>query len=97
MTTYSIDYDGTWTSDPEAFRAFSALLRRRGHRVLVITARVSGHGEVERECGPFVDRVLFSGANYKREHARAHGEIVHVWIDDMPEMIGEALLAGGPE
>lgn len=86
--TFAIDYDGTWTADPEAFRAFASLLRRRGHRVLLVTARVSGHGEVERECSTYVDRVLFSGAAYKRECCEANGEAVHVWIDDMPGMIG---------
>jgi len=88
MTTFAIDYDGTWTTDPEAFRSFAALLRRRGHRVLIVTARVSGHGEVERECGQHVDRILFAGAGLKRDNCEANGENVNVWIDDMPSMIG---------
>jgi hypothetical protein len=86
--TFAIDYDGTWSADPTAFAAFAALLRRRGHRVIIVTARVGGRGEVERECRPHVDAIVFSGANYKREAAAASGETVHVWIDDRPEMIG---------
>lgn len=86
--TFAIDYDGTWTADPEAFRAIATMLRRRGHRVLLVTARVSGHGEVERETAQHVDRVLFCGAEYKREHCAAVGESVDVWVDDMPGMIG---------
>ena len=86
--TFAIDYDETWTADATAFEAFSALLRRRGHRVIIITARVSGHGEVLRECEKHVDRVLFSGAQYKREIAAEHGESVAIWIDDRPGMIG---------
>lgn len=96
--TVAIDYDRTWTADPEAFAAFANLLRRRGHRVIIVTARVSGHGEVERECGSHVDRVLFSGAGYKREHAVANGETVQIWIDDMPETIGtEPMMSDTPE
>lgn len=88
MSTIAIDYDGTWTADPELFRFIAARSWARGHRVLVVTARVSGHGEVTRECEPYVDRVLFSGAEYKRAHCDAMGEKVDIWIDDMPGMIG---------
>jgi hypothetical protein len=96
MSTFAIDYDATWTADPEAFAAFASLLRRRGHRVIVITARVSGHWEVEHACRPVVDEVYFSGASYKREHAEANGETVDIWIDDMPGMIGPDIpLVGG--
>ena len=87
-TTFAIDYDATWTVDPEAFRAFAALLRRRGHRVLLVTARVSGHAEVELETGAHVDRVIFSGAELKRVTCERLGEKVGVWIDDNPEMVG---------
>lgn len=98
MITIAIDYDGTWTADPEAFAAIANLLRRRGHRVIIVTARVSGHGEVQRECSPHVDRILTSGAAYKRDHAEAHGERVSIWIDDMPGMIGPdiPLIGGAP-
>jgi hypothetical protein len=48
-----------------------------------------GHGGgLERECSPHVDRLLFSGAAYKREWCEAKGETVNVWVDDMPGMIG---------
>lgn len=94
----AIDYDGTWTADPEAFAAFASLLRRRGHRVLLVTARASGHREVLEACAAHVDRVLFSGGGYKREHCEIEGEFVSIWIDDMPAMIGPApvLLGGVP-
>lgn len=96
--TIAIDYDGTWTADPAAFGAFACLLRKRGHRVLVVTARVSGHGEVARECEPHVDLVMYSGAAYKRDHCEALGEKVDIWIDDMPGMIGPdiPLIGEGP-
>ena len=90
MSTIAIDYDGTWTADPEAFTAIATMLRRRGHRVLLVTARVTGHAEVEREAGPHVDRVLFSGAAFKRDHCASAGEAVDIWVDDNPEMVGIA-------
>jgi hypothetical protein len=56
--------------------------------VIIVTARVAGLGEVYFHCEKHVDRILASGASYKREYATEHGERVNVWIDDMPEMIG---------
>jgi hypothetical protein len=88
VITVAIDYDGTWTADPEAFAAFANLLRKRGHRVIIVTARVSGIGEVHFHCQQHVDRILASGADYKRDYATAQGERVSIWIDDMPGMIG---------
>ncbi len=80
----------------EAFAAFANLLRRRGHRVIIVTARVSGVGEVYYRCEKHVDRILSSGADYKRDYAEAHGEKVSIWIDDMPGMIGPDIpLIGG--
>ena len=88
--TFAIDYDGTWSADPEAFIAFSSILRQRGHRVIIVTARVAGRGigEVWKYCEAHVDRILSSGADYKRDYAESQGEKVDIWIDDMPGMIG---------
>ena len=88
MKTFAIDFDGTWTADPEAFKEIAKILKLNGHRVIIVTARISGSGVVERECGAFVDRILFSGAEYKRDFCEKNGEKVNIWIDDMPGMIG---------
>lgn len=87
---FAIDYDATWTADPVAFAAFAQVLRSRGHRVLIVTARDSGHAEVERECGPHVDRVLLSRRTPKREYCEDNGERVNIWIDDRPWSVGPA-------
>jgi hypothetical protein len=87
MSTFAIDYDGTWTADPGAFVAIASLLSLRGHRVIVVTSRIEGAADLARDCKPHVDRILFSSATYKRDYCTAAGEKVDVWIDDMPEMI----------
>ena len=47
-TTYAIDYDGTWTTDAEAFRAIASMLRKRGHKVIIVTSMSSGGHEIGR-------------------------------------------------
>jgi glycine/D-amino acid oxidase-like deaminating enzyme len=95
-TTYAVDYDGTWTTDPEAFVAFASLLRRRGHTVIIVTSRASSEYEVEKACRPHVDAIVYAGRAWKRSAARNAGYEVNVWIDDMPEMVGRTTIIGEP-
>jgi hypothetical protein len=97
MTTFAIDYDGTWTADPEAFAAFANLLRKRGHRVIIVTARAWNDEEASRECGHHVDFVYTTRGAPKRAYCKQHGETVDIWIDDMPEMIGPPVMLIGAE
>ena len=85
--TFGVDYDGTWSADPDAFEAFAALLIARGHRVVVVTARASGHVQVRRAVGKHVHRVIFTSGRPKRAYCAVQDEMIDIWIDDMPEMI----------
>ncbi len=87
----SIDFDETWTQDPDAWRAFARLLRGRGHTVIVTTNRYPipiGVQEVYRAVATSaVADIIFAGAKPKREAARERGHRVDVWVDDAPEMV----------
>lgn len=87
----SIDFDDTWTRDPDAWRTFARLLHGRGHTVLVTTNRYAiplATGEVYRVVGTrSVKEVIFAGAKPKRQAAREKGYDVDVWVDDSPEMV----------
>ena len=84
----SLDYDDTFTADPDLWRRFSAQARGRGHKVYVVTLRAdAGCDEVRRECGPFVDGIIPCNYRPKREAVRAAGVRIDVWVDDMPETI----------
>jgi hypothetical protein len=87
----SIDFDGTWTRDPPAWRAFAKMLDRRGHTVIVTTNRYDVpffSGQVRRAVGTSAVReVIFAGAKPKRQAARERGYKVDVWVDDIPEMV----------
>ncbi len=36
---FAIDYDGTWSRDPDGFRLIVELLRARGHGCIMVTGR----------------------------------------------------------
>lgn len=87
----SIDFDQTWTQDPEAWRMFARLLAGRGHTVIVTTNRYDlplvSH-EVYAAVGTRAVRdIIFAGPKPKRQAARERGYHVDVWVDDMPEMV----------
>jgi len=87
----SVDFDETWTKDPEAWRTFARLFRGRGHTIIVTTNRddIPGFSDlVRRAVGTrAVKEVIFAGAKPKRRAASERGYDVDVWIDDHPEMV----------
>lgn len=87
----SIDFDDTWTKDPEAWRAFARTMHGRGHVVIVTTNRydlpIVAREVFETVATSSVRDVIFAGAKPKRAAARERGYEVDVWIDDRPEMV----------
>ena len=100
----SIDFDQTFTADPELFAAFAGLARQRGHTVIMVTGRAdrvmhsdpSRHwGDEVREAirraaaGPhLLDALIFAADRPKRLAAEQAGYKVDVWVDDDPEHVG---------
>lgn len=83
----AIDWDGTYTALPELFRQFTNKLLTYGHTVIFVTGRQdTEHHRIEP---PFCCPVVYAGNEYKRKAAERAGYKVDIWIDDMPEMIGE--------
>lgn len=87
----AIDYDGTWTADPDLWAAFSRSAQARGHEVWCITARSPAMmAEVFAVAGAVLgaDRCLAADREPKaRAFERLTGRTVDIWIDDTPEMI----------
>lgn len=81
----ALDYDGTYTRDPDFFDAVVSLALSRGHRVVCISNRAWSPDPGERVPSgvPFIP----AGVDYKRDAARAGGYSVDVWIDDVPGTI----------
>lgn len=88
--TLSLDYDDTWTLDPEAWQTMAMFFRDRGHQVILITNRhnLPQYTEaVERDVRPYVDDIIFAGPMPKRQAAENLGYNVDVWVDDFPSAV----------
>lgn len=89
----AIDFDDTYTADPEGWRAVIDMMRARGHEFICVTAR-NDHGKMADEVleefkskdGIYMS-VVFAGFDLKRAAAEKLGYKVDIWIDDCPSMI----------
>ena len=90
---FGIDYDNTFTRDPELWHEFVLLARSRGHECVVVTGR-SDEGqfgaEVRKSVGNLM-QIVFAGFEWKREAALKRGWKVDVWIDDAPEYVAKQM------
>ena len=80
----ALDYDGTYTADPELWDRFVAQARSRFHQVHIVTMRAECEA-VRLSCD--VDRVHYTDRSAKRQFMQARGLNVQIWIDDMPDFI----------
>lgn len=86
----ALDYDDTITADIAAFAEVVEVFKRRGHRVIICTARhgIGGWRDKVVQVGILWEvPVYFTGGQPKRKYLNDRGIIVDVWVDDMPWMI----------
>lgn len=86
----SLDFDDTWTADPELWQMFCRQAKRRGHTVILVTNREPFPHyvrEVHGAAAPWVDHIIFAGRRPKRDAAAEQGYDVDVWLDDYPSSV----------
>jgi hypothetical protein len=86
----ALDYDGTYNAAPELWDEFISIAERRGHRVLLVTARhdtEENREDCRVRCLPRHSHYFTNHAS-KRWHMSQLGIKVDVWVDDMPESVG---------
>jgi hypothetical protein len=86
----AIDFDDTYTRDPQMWDAFIGLALKNGHNVYCVTARAHAQDEqVLGSIGQMVGRqnCYFTAMQGKRAYMWANKIRIDVWIDDMPDMI----------
>jgi hypothetical protein len=80
----ALDYDGTFAALPIAWKQVVEILRGHGASVFCITSRFPNV-----PIDGFPGDVFYTCGQQKWEWAYEHGIKVDIWIDDMPNCIGE--------
>lgn len=87
----AIDFDGTFSADPEGWAQVIKLMEARGHKFVCVTGRSNEgvFGEpVIRTINGLIP-IVFAGDQWKRQAALQQGWKIDVWIDDSPEYIAK--------
>lgn len=83
----AIDYDCTFTRDPEMWKAFIALARQAGHKVHCVTCRRptdENEAELTAAFGECDMMIFFTSLKPKLDYMAARNITIDVWIDDDP-------------
>ena len=84
----SLDYDNTYTLDPEGWDAVVDVMKLRGHKVYVVTLRTPSEGDdVRRQLSDKAEAIIFTSRGAKADCVQMLGISIDVWIDDMPWFI----------
>lgn len=81
----ALDYDQTYTLDPEFWDLVIAAAKFRGHSVICATMRHEHEGDdVKRDLADKVEKIIFTGRKAKYAYVQDLGYYPSVWIDDNP-------------
>lgn len=76
----ALDYDGTYTADPELWNEFIARCKERGHLVIVVTMRYPHPNEaIDVPCEVFYTS--------RKAKIKAFDQRGFIWIDDNPRWL----------
>ena len=87
--TIAIDFDDTFTADPEMWGEIIRLMKQRGHDPIMVTARRDTL-ENNELINVWLDkhkcqmRIYFTGLASKIQFMEKRGIRVDIWIDDDP-------------
>jgi len=79
----ALDYDGTYTRNPQFWDTFINLCRNFMIDVRIVTARYDKYS-LEH---PIMIPIIYTNMKSKREHCDLIGWQPDIWIDDSPEFI----------
>jgi Tat protein secretion system quality control protein TatD with DNase activity len=87
----AIDFDETYSADPEFFAKFVALARKHNHQPCIVSCRratVENHELVTSTVGDEISiLVVFTDLQPKRVVMEELGLPVDIWIDDSPDSV----------
>lgn len=81
---FGIDFDGTYTEDPDLWLEFFEIVHRLGHKSYIVTLKNELlEGEYLHDCiGESVDGILFTSRHGKEKYIKDKYNIdIDIWID----------------
>lgn len=93
----ALDFDDTYTRDPEFWDKFIDDAKDRGHDIRIVTFRKSTMTDPALTRLSEKIPVIFTEYMQKRAFCNYLGWMVDVWIDDSPEFIVEPLYIVGKQ
>lgn len=87
MKFIAIDWDGTFTEDPDLWRMFIREVSRKNKmRCFFVTARNFSE-EVQKEADELGIEAIYTDGKPKMKFCEEASADIHIWIDDMPELL----------
>ena len=84
----ALDYDNTFTRDPEAWYSAAASLKTFGHTIIGVTMRFEREStDIDPYYFKVCEKVYYTGRHSKRKWCADRNIFPDVWIDDSPEFI----------
>ncbi len=83
----ALDYDGTFTADPDLWMRFINTAHERGHQVSIVTMRYPEEPIIDALATLVGQRVHYTERKGKMAYATNRGVVFDVWIDDFPIFI----------
>ena len=94
--TFALDFDDTYTADPELWAAFVKLGISRGHTFYCVTARRNTEENTDDINERFDEHgiqmpIIFSNLGSKMDEVERRGIKIDIWLDDDPPAIVRGL------
>jgi len=88
---FGLDYDDTFTADPDLWHAFATLAAKRGHRVIGVTARNRDQIIEDQKLLAACESVVYCAGHAKYDTVLTLLDLaVDVWIDDKPHYVSQS-------
>ena len=81
----AIDYDGTYTKDPEMWLSIIDMMKLRGHYVMCVTFRYDNECiNIDKRLYDKVNAFIATGRRAKFNYLEEQKIDIDIWIDDDP-------------
>lgn len=87
LQTFALDYDETFSANPDMWRQFAEIMTLLGHTVIGVTLRNREQLIEDPRYAESCQKIIYCAGRAKRPLLEDMDIWVDVWIDDKPEYI----------